>query len=127
MGRKQINLSIKETTMPLPIPKRVPEKGFYHHYKHDPSKGNRDYAYEMVAVGVHTEDDCRPEDVHMVIYRPLYEAPVFKAGKMYDLRPIEMWMGDVEKDGKVFPRFKKVTDPAAIAELERARAEMYGS
>jgi hypothetical protein len=36
-----------------------------------------------------------------------------------------MWMGDVTKDGKTFPRFTKITDPATIAELERIREEMY--
>jgi hypothetical protein len=34
-------------------------------------------------------------------------------------------MGDVTKDGKTFPRFTKITDPATIAELERIREEMY--
>ncbi len=111
----------------MKIPERVPEKGFYYHYKHDPAGPVNDYAYELVGVGVHTEDDCRPEDSSMAVYRPLYEASVYKAGKMFDLRPLEMWMGDVTKDGKTFPRFSRITDPAVIAELEAIRDQMYNS
>lgn len=115
----------------MKIPAKVPEKGFYYHYKSsygsDPSKLVNDYAYEVVGVGVHSEDDCRPEDANMVVYRPLYEAAVFKAGKLFDLRPLEMWMGDVEKDGKTFPRFKKITDQKIIAELKKIQTEMYGN
>ena len=111
----------------MKIPDKVPEKGFYYHYKHDFSKDYTDYAYEVVGVGVHTEDDCRPEDANMVVYRPLYEAEVFKAGKLFDLRPLEMWMGEVTKNEKTFPRFKKITDPKIISELKKVRSEMYGS
>lgn len=106
-------------------PARVPENGFYYHYKHDPSGPVGNYAYEVVGVGCHTEDDCRPEDVHMVVYRPLYESSVYTAGKLFDLRPLEMWMGDVTKDEKTFPRFQKITDPQVIAELTVIRGKMY--
>jgi hypothetical protein len=111
----------------MKIPTRVPELGFYYHYKHDPAKAINDYAYEVMGVGVHTEDDCRPEDANMVVYRPLYEASVFKAGKLFDLRPLDMWMGDVEKDGKTFLRFQKITDPEIISELKMIREKMYGA
>lgn len=109
----------------MKIPTKVPEKGFYYHYKHDPDKPVNDYAYEVVGVGVHTEDDCRPEDANMVVYRPLYESSVFTAGKFFDLRPLEMWMGDVTKNGQTFPRFQRITDPEVIAKLETIKAEMY--
>ena len=116
--------------MPLPMPQRVPEAGFYYHYKHNPQGSVNNYAYEVVGVGFHTEDDTRPGEAHFVVYRPLYEAVVYTASKSlgipcFDNRPLEMWMGNVEKDGKTFPRFSKITDPAIIAELERARGEMY--
>jgi len=109
----------------MKIPAQVPEKGFYYHYKHDTSGPVNNYAYEVVGVGCHTEDDCRPEDANMVVYRPLYESSVYKAGKLFDLRPLEMWMGNVEKDGKTFPRFQKITDTEVIAELEVMRDRMY--
>ncbi len=116
--------------MPLPMPKQVPEAGFYYHYKHDPNGPVNNYAYEVVGVGFHTEDDARPGEEHFLVYRPLYEASVYKASKdlgipCFDNRPLEMWMEDVEKDGRKFPRFRKITDPSIIAELEEVRGEMY--
>ena len=105
----------------------VPENGFYYHYKHDPAGPVNNYAYEVVGVGHHTEDDCRPEDQHMVVYRPLYEAFVYKAGKLFDLRPLEMWMGTIEREGKTIPRFTKITDPERIRELAAIREAMYGT
>lgn len=109
----------------MKIPKKVPKNGFYYHYKHDLQGAVNNYAYEVVGVGVHTEDDCRPEDASMVVYRPLYEASVYTAGKLFDLRPLEMWMGDVTKDGKTFPRFQEITDPVVLAELATIRDRMY--
>lgn len=108
-------------------PRKVPEKGFYYHYKHNPEGEVNNYAYEVVGVGHHTEDDCKPEDVNMVVYRPLYEAFVYKNGKMFDLRPLDMWMGDIEKEGKTFPRFAKVTDQEVIQKLSEIRDQMYGA
>ena len=46
----------------------------------------------------------------MVIYRPIYESSVYKAGKLFDLRPLDMWMGEVVKNGKTIPRFSKIKD-----------------
>lgn len=76
---------------------------------------------------MHTEDDCRPEDVSMVVYRPLYkDARVYVEGKLFDLRPLEMFMENVTKDGKTFPRFKKIADADVLATLESIKEEMYG-
>jgi hypothetical protein len=110
----------------MKIPTKLPENGFYYHYKHNDSSGVSDYAEEVVGVGVHTEDDCRVEDTSMVVYRPLYETSVFSSGKLFYLRPLEMWMGEVTKDGKTFPRFQKITDPEVIRKLQALREEMYG-
>ena len=107
------------------LPKAVPELGFYYHYKHDPQGAVNNYAYEVVGVGHHTEDDCRPEDANMVVYRPLYEAFVYTAGRLFDLRPLEMWMGTVEKDGENILRFTKVTDPGRREALKEIRSQMY--
>lgn len=112
------------------MPRIVPEKRFYYHYKHDPNGEVNNYAYEVVGVGFHTQDDARPGEEHFVIYRPLYEASVYKASKElgiegFDARPLDMWMGEVEKDSKTFPRFQKITDSEVIAKLEKIRAEMY--
>lgn len=103
----------------------VPEKGFYYHYKHDPAGAVNNYAYEFMGAGHHTEDDCRPIDTYMAVYRPLYEAFVYREGKMFDLRPLQMWTETVEKDGNVVPRFTKITDPKVIEELTAIRDNMY--
>jgi len=115
----------------LKLPPKAPKAGFYYHYKHDSNKGIRDYAYEVVAVGFHIEDDV--VDPWFINYRPLYEsAAVFQASKKLgiqclDNRPLEMWMDTVEKEGRASQRFTKITDPAIIAELEKIKKEMYGS
>lgn len=101
----------------------VPEKGFYYHYKHDPNGSLENYAYEVIGVGHHTEE----EGLNMVIYRPLYEgALVWKMGKLFDIRPLEMFMEEVTKDDKTFPRFWKITDSEIIAKLREIRDRMYG-
>ena len=105
----------------------IPENGFYYHYKHDPNSPVNNYAYEVMGVGQHTEDDSRPEDAYMVVYRPLYEeASVYKAGKLFDLRPLGMFMENVTKDGKTFPRFEKISNEAVISELGVIQNKMYG-
>ena len=109
----------------LKIPEKVPEPGFYYHYKHDPAGIVNNYAYEVMGTGCHTEDDCRPEDANMVVYRPLYESSVYKAGKLFDIRPLGMFMETVTKEGKTFPRFQKITDSAVIAALQAIRQKMY--
>ncbi len=111
----------------IKIPKEFPEKGFYYHYKHDPAGSINDYAYEVLGVGLHTEgnhSEMSPDDL-FVVYRPIHEAYVYKMGKMFDIRPLEMFMGEVEKDGKVLKRFTKITDEKVIAELKKKRDEMY--
>jgi hypothetical protein len=112
--------------MKMPRPEDVPERGFYYHYKHNPAGPINNYAYEVLGVGCHTEETCSSEDVNMVIYRPLYpDATVFKAGKLFDLRPLVMFMDNVYKGDKHIPRFRKITNPAISAELTKIRDEMY--
>lgn len=109
----------------MQLPTYVPENGFYYHYKHDPKGPVNNYAYEVIGVGCHTEEDCRPLDANMVVYRPLYEASVYKAGKLFDLRPLEMWIGTVENAGHTVLRFKAITDPTTLAALAEVRTKMY--
>src|SRR5271170_1814103 len=54
----------------VPPPEKRPEPGYYYHYKHDPNGPLNNYAYYIYGVGHHTEDDCRPDDVFMQVYRP---------------------------------------------------------
>jgi len=121
--------------MALEIPKRseIPDPGFYYHYKHDPAVGINHYAYEVLGIGFHTEDNCRVEDKVMVNYRPLYKgAAVYRASlglgvPCHDFRPLHMFMDkNVKKDGKVYPhRFMRITDPDTILKLELIREELY--
>src|SRR5271170_1655078 len=111
----------------IEIPEEVPEKGFYYHYKHDPDGPVNNYAYEVIGVGHHTEDYATVQDMHMVVYRPLYEdSDMYKAGKLFSLRPLKMFMEYITKGGKTFPRFKKISDETVIKELEAVRGRMYG-
>jgi hypothetical protein len=112
--------------MALQIPDRQPEPGFYYHYKHDDAKGPYDYAYYIYGVGYHTEDDCQPRDRAMQVYRPLYpEAAVFKAGRAFDLRPLEMFYQPAQWKGREVERFTRITDPAIIELLKARYREMY--
>lgn len=109
----------------IPPPEKRPEPGYYYHYKHDPAGLVNNYAYYIYGVGHHTEGDCRPEDAFMQVYRPLYEAYVYKNGKMFDLRPLHMFYEPAVVDGKEVPRFTKITDPLIIEKLKAIRAQMY--
>lgn len=111
--------------MALHIPEKRPEKGFYYHYKHDPAKGPRDYAYYIYEIGFHTEDDCAERDRVMQVYRPLYESAVYAAGKCFDLRPLEMFYEPAQLNGQPVDRFTPITDEATLAELQRVYLEMY--
>lgn len=114
-------------------PKKVPVVGYYYHYKHDQNGPVNNYAYKFVGVGFHTEDvpNRHPNDEFFANYLPLYEsAAVYQATVEFgmictDERPLEMWMGDVEKDNKTFPRFKLITDSVTIAKLREIEEKMY--
>jgi len=103
----------------MEIPERLPEKGFYYHYKHDPAGPLYAYAYEVTGVGRHTEDES-----YLAMYRPLYKSEYLGEADCF-LRPAAMCTEDVTKDGKTFPRFQKVTDPEVIKKLEEIRDRMY--
>lgn len=112
----------------MKFPSRIPETGFYYHYKHDLAGPLNNYAYEVLGVGVHTEDDCRPEDANMVVYRPLYKTPENPYAKnSLFLRPSEMFTDTVTKRDVSFPRFTKITDTKTIVELEAIKKELYGN
>lgn len=107
------------------LPERVPEPGYYYHYKHTANGPVNNYAYYIYGVGLHTEDDCRPEDRFMQVYRPLYEAYVYKHGKMFDLRPLQMFYEPATLGGVPVPRFVKIVDSATIEQLKGIRQRMY--
>jgi hypothetical protein len=96
----------------------IPEKGFYYHYKHTGDSVNN-YAYEVIGVGRNTE-----ENTFTVLYRPLYESDWMPPAD-FQSRPLDMFMGQVEKEGKTFPRFSKITDQKIVAELLEIKRSMY--
>jgi len=75
-------------------PTEVPaiEPGIYEHFK-----GKR---YEVIGIALHSET-FEP----LVIYKPLYEV----VGE-FRVRPYDMFVETVERDGKIFPRFEKVSE-----------------
>lgn len=109
-------------------PGDLPEPGFYYHYKHDPAGPLNNYAYEVLGVGCDTEGDWETPEAYMVIYRPLYEeSPSYRAGRLWYLRPVGMFMDDVQKDdAPPMPRFHRVMNPEILAEFTKLRKEMYG-
>ena len=96
-----------------------PEKGFYRHYKHDTSGPLHNYTYEVVGIGRNTEDN-----ILTVLYRPLYESDWMPPAD-YQSRPLDMFMGVVQKNGVEVSRFSKITDGQIISELEQVRKRMY--
>jgi hypothetical protein len=94
-------------------------KGFYYHHKYNPNGPINNCAYEVVAIGTHTETKDK-----LVVYRSLYETET-QGGANYWLRPLEMFMENVMKDGKPFPRSQQINDQEIISELKKIRDEMY--
>jgi hypothetical protein len=110
----------------VPPPEQTPAPGYYYHYKHDPNGPLNNYAYYIFGVGHHTEDDCRPEDAFMQVYRPLYEtAYVYRNGGMFDLRPLYMFYKPAILNGREVPRFTRITDEGVIAKLRAIKARVY--
>lgn len=111
----------------VPPPEKRPEPGFYYHCKHDPNGPVNNYAYYIYGIGHHTEDDCRPDDAFMQVYRPLYEtAYAYRHGGMFDLRPLSMFYNPAKlSSGHEVARFTRITDPEVIAELQAIKGRMY--
>ncbi len=96
------------------------KNGLYYHYKHNPEGEINNYAYEVIGTGLHTEDGT-----HFVIYRPLYIS-TFLGSAGYYIRPYEMFIGNVEINGKLVKRFEKIEDEDLLTKLDRIKREMYG-
>ncbi|HYZ42132.1 MAG TPA: hypothetical protein VE687_16155 [Stellaceae bacterium] len=112
----------------IPPPKKMPEPGYYYHFKHDPDGPLNNYAYYIYGIGHHTEDDCRAEDAFMQVYRPLYEdSYAYRNGGFFDLRPLRMFYELAEWKGDTVARFTRIADPDVVAQLEAIKARMYPS
>lgn len=69
-----------------------PKPGRYRHYK------GREY--EVLGTGRHSEDLQE-----LVVYRALYDSPEFGPNPIW-IRPLAMFLENVEVDGTLVPRFK---------------------
>ena len=67
------------------------KKGIYRHYKNKK-------LYEVIGIAAHTETD-EP----MVIYKPLYESEF----ELF-VRPYGIFIGSVDINGQIVPRFKMI-------------------
>ncbi len=78
---------------------KYPAAGVYEHYKstHD----SRRY-YQVIGFAKHTETG----EV-LAVYVPLYVIPEHK-GLRLQVRPLDMFMEEVEVNGKLVPRFRYV-------------------
>ena len=99
--------------------------GFYYHYKHDPEGPVNNYAYEVLGVGCHTEIEEGSAGRFFVVYRPLYESGFYKDGKMFALRPYEMFTEQVTLNGNQVPRFRLIDDEGVVKVLREHRDSMY--
>lgn len=109
-----------------------PKPGFYYHYKHDPLGSFENYAYEVLGVGHHTEmpheEALDATESMFVVYRPLYEdAFVYRNGKMFDVRPLRLFMEDIEKNGKMMKRFTPITEHRLTSLLQEQVRKIYCS
>ena len=93
---------------------KLPQKGFYYHYKHNPKLGINDHAYEVIGVARHSEDHS-----YVVVYKPLYKSE-FSAKVDYCVRPLEMFMEEVSVNGNEMPRFRKIDDADVIQKIIKA-------
>lgn len=81
------------------------EKGIYRHFKHDPSGVENNYTYEVLGVAKHSETEEA-----LVIYRPLYQSDYIQGdGFDFMARPVSHFAEEIERDGKRFKRFTKIS------------------
>jgi hypothetical protein len=79
-------------------------------YKHYKSTGELDHLYKVIGIAKHSETDEL-----LVIYEPLYASNWMIESKAdFSARPLEMFMGQVEIDGKSMPRFEMICDPKIL-------------
>lgn len=79
-------------------------------YKHYKSTGGLDHLYIMRGIAKHSETDEL-----LVVYEALYTSEWLIDSKSdFTVRPIEMFTGKVEIDGKTMQRFELVSNPKSL-------------
>ena len=74
------------------------EPGVYTHYKSETKQ------YEVLGVGFEEATMNK-----IVIYKALYAIPELGGDNVLFTRPVEEFCGNVEVNGTIIPRFKKIT------------------
>jgi hypothetical protein len=79
-------------------------------YKHYKSTGGLDHLYTVRGVAKHSETDEL-----LVVYEALYASKWLIESKVdFTVRPLEMFMGQVEIDGKLMQRFEIISNPKSL-------------
>jgi hypothetical protein len=105
----------------MTAPTNIP-KGFYRHYKHDPTVDFNNYTYEVIGLGRNTEE--KDDKEYTVLYRPLYKNDWMEPA-LYQSRPYTMFIEKINKNGDIIPRFTLITDQETISKLEEVKDQMY--
>jgi hypothetical protein len=95
---------------------QIPKVGdFYYHYKHDFNKNIQNYAYKIIGIALHSE-----REELLVAYLPLYfPNHIFDYKADFYVRPLNMFMENVDNQKYSGPRFRLITDHNIIEELKK--------
>jgi len=84
----------------------------WRHYKHNPKdkKTRNNYNYTIIGIAYFNARNKDKEEL-CVVYRPLYESEHLQEHDDVDMyvRPFEVFMGKVKKDGDEFWRFERIS------------------
>jgi hypothetical protein len=79
-------------------------------YKHFKSTGGLDHVYKVTGIAKHSETDEL-----MVIYEPLYTNDwMIESQADFSARPLEMFMGKIQIEGKLLYRFELISNPKIL-------------
>ena len=77
----------------------------YKHYKRNEAIHlKNEYLYKIIGIAHHSEDLAK-----LVVYQALYATEGFPKDSLWT-RPYDMFVGDVEVNGKIVSRFEKIED-----------------
>jgi hypothetical protein len=96
-------------------PVNFPKIGdFYYHYKHNSELSINNYAYVIIGIALHSETEGL-----LVTYRPLYKPNhIFEYGADFNIRPLDMFLENIDKENYSGPRFNQIIDEEIIKELQ---------
>ncbi len=97
---------------------------FYYHFKRDKSQGIEHGAYYILGLGMNTENRSQKS----VICKPLYYCNprhTDEIGISYQIRPIEFFIGVVDRENYKGQRFTVISDMEVIEKLKQT--ELYNS